>query len=393
MMVIAVDTGNRCIKTAHAEPFSAGLTRHFEAKPFIATDTLFYKGQYYTFSETQGTRREDKSIDDYYFMLTLAAIAREIVIKKALQNAAVGEKVSFAQAMKEANRAKKTYCEDVYLSVGLPPRDMVAGGGIIRGAKSMTARYKEYFLRDGEHLAFKYNDMSFDIHIKEVFVSAQGFAAIFPNDWYTQVTKFPQAYIIDIGGYTTDIALVANRRIDLNFFESLDFGVIFLYNEIADVVRKNHGKDIIGGYTTDIALVANRRIDLNFFESLDFGVIFLYNEIADVVRKNHGKDINGILIEAILKGENIGDDDVEETVKAVTDNYAKRLISSLRDRKIDMELSLPVLVGGGAQLMEQYLRRAIPRNEVLIVPDVRANAIGYEVFANRILKERQKSTF
>lgn len=346
MMVIAVDTGNRCIKTAHAEPFSAGLTRHFEAKPFIATDTLFYKGQYYTFSETQGARREDKSIDDYYFVLTLAAIAREIVIKKALQNAAVGEKVSFAQAMKEANRAKKTYCEDVYLSVGLPPRDMVAGGGIIRGAKSMTARYKEYFLRDGEHLAFKYNDMSFDIHIKEVFVSAQGFAAIFPNDWYTQVTKFPQAYIIDIGGYTTDIALVANRR-----------------------------------------------IDLNFFESLDFGVIFLYNEIADVVRKNHGKDINGILIEAILKGENIGDDDVEETVKAVTDNYAKRLISSLRDRKIDMELSLPVLVGGGAQLMEQYLRRAIPRNEVLIVPDVRANAIGYEVFANRILKERQKSTF
>lgn len=346
MMVIAVDTGNRCIKTAHADPFSAGLNRHFEAKPFIATDTLFYDGQYYTFSETQGGRREDKSIDDYYFMLTLAAIAREIVMKKAMENALVGEKVSFMQAMRDANRAKASFKEDIYLSVGLPPRDMVAGGSVIRGDKSMTTRYKEYFMRNGERLVFKYNNISFDICIKEVFVSAQGFAAIFPNDLFTQVTKSPQAYIIDIGGYTTDIALVANRR-----------------------------------------------IDLNFFESLDFGVIFLYSEIADMVKKNHGKDINGILIEAVLKGESIGDEAVEDTVKRVAERYAKQLVAALQDRKIDLELSLPVLVGGGAQLMEKYLRDAIPRKDIFVIPDVRANAIGYEVFANRILKERQKSAF
>ena len=57
------------------------------------------------------------------------------------------------------------------------------------------------------------------------------------------------------------------------------------------------------------------------------------------------------------------------------------------------KLSLPVLVGGGAQLMERYLRDAIPRKDIFVIPDVRANAIGYEVFANRILKERQKSAF
>ena len=346
MMVIAVDTGNRCIKTAHADPFSAGLTRHFDAKPFIATDTLLYNGQYYTFSEMQGERREDKSIDDYYFMLTLAAIAREIVMKKALEKARPGEreKVVFSQAMREANRAKARFEEEIYLSVGLPPRDMVAGGSVIRGEKSMTTRYKEYFLRGGEHVVFQYNNMNFNIHIKEVFVSAQGFAAIFPNDLFAQVTKSPQAYIIDIGGYTTDIALVANRR-----------------------------------------------IDLNFFESLDFGVIFLYSEIADMVKKNHGKDINGILIEAVLKGESIGDEAVEGTVRRVTERYAKQLAAALQDRKIDLELSLPVLVGGGAQLMGTYLEAAIPRKNIFVIPDVRANAIGYEVFANRILKERQKS--
>ena len=43
--------------------------------------------------------------------------------------------------------------------------------------------------------------------------------------------------------------------------------------------------------------------------------------------------------------------------------------------------------------MEKYLRDAIPRKDIFVIPDVRANAIGYEVFANRILKERQKSAF
>lgn len=37
-MVIAVDTGNRCIKTAHADPFSAGLIRHFDAQPIVSSD-------------------------------------------------------------------------------------------------------------------------------------------------------------------------------------------------------------------------------------------------------------------------------------------------------------------------------------------------------------------
>lgn len=122
-------------------------------------------------------------------------------------------------------------------------------------------------------------------------------------------------------------------------------------------------------------------------------MIFLYSEIADMVKKNHGKDINGILIEAVLKGESIGDEAVEDTVKRVAERYAKQLVAALQDRKIDLELSLPVLVGGGAQLMEKYLRDAIPRKDIFVIPDVRANAIGYEVFANRILKERQKSAF
>jgi hypothetical protein len=70
------------------------------------------------------------------------------------------------------------------------------------------------------------------------------------------------------------------------------------------------------------------------------------------------------------------------------DRYAVRLVSALRDRRIDLTLSLPVLVGGGAQLMRTSLETAIGRKEILVIPDIRANAIGYETYAYRVLKER-----
>lgn len=335
MMVIAIDTGNRYIKTAHAVPFSAGLNSHGGTPPIIATDTLCYGGNYYTFSETQGFHRQDKTQDDYYFILSLAAIAREIVMKTAMLTTGKAEsELDFASVMKSADRGHMSFCEDVFLSVGLPPRDI----------KALGTKLKKYYMRDGSRLRFKYNSISFDIGITDVFVSPQGFAAVFPKDLFSRVTKAPQAYIIDIGGYTTDVALIANKK-----------------------------------------------IDTNYFESLDFGVIHMYNEVASYIARECQKNINGVLIEAVLRGENIGDGQVEMLVRGAANVYAAKIIDALRDRRIDMSLSLPVLVGGGSVLLQEPLREAIGRDEIFFVPDVRANAIGYETLANRILKERNNS--
>lgn len=333
MVVIAVDTGNRYIKTAHAEPFSAGLNMLGDTPPIVNTDTLFYNGNYYSFAETQGYHRQDKTVDNYYFILTLAAIAREIVMKDAIAKSPIGATVDFKQTMKDVKLRNAEFNENVFLSVGLPPRDM----------KAQSKRLKEYYMRDGELLHFTYNGMKFNICITDVCVSPQGFAAVFPNDMFNRVASAPQAYIIDIGGYTTDVARIANKR-----------------------------------------------IDTAYFESLDFGVINMYNEIASIVGREHQKNINGILIEAILHGESIGDKAVEETVRKGANNYAHKIIAALRDKGVDLSLSLPVLVGGGVQLMRNALEDAINRNEVYVIPDIRANAIGYEVLVNRILKEKNR---
>lgn len=313
--------------------------------------TLYFEGNYYTFSETQGYHRKNKTADDTYFILTLAAIAREIIMKDALQKAGGEKALQFSSVLREAVRAKglntegrqkeferiveqspADYSEDVFLSVGLPPRDM----------KAQKEAFRNYFLRDGKPVCFTYNSIKFEILITDVCVSPQGFAAIFPNDLFKQVIRSPQAYIIDIGGYTTDVAFVVNRR-----------------------------------------------IDQSFFESMPFGVIHMGNEIIATIDQDYQQPITGVLIEAVLQGESIGKPEVEDAVRKLADAYARRIIAALRDRGVDLELSLPVLVGGGVQLLRSSLEKAIRRDEIFVIPDIRANAIGYEVVANRLLKERR----
>ena len=320
MLVVAVDTGNRYIKTAHAEPFSAGLNRHFSSPPIIATDTLCYEGNYYSFSETQGYHRKDKSIDDYYFILSLAGIAREIAIKNEMKNTFDDSAISLKKVLREAEESGKVYNEEIYLCVGLPPRDM----------NNQYASFREYFLKT-EPIKFTYNNVQFEVTIKDVFVFAQGFAAITPNKVFKEISKYPQANIIDIGGYTTDVGSVINGRISTDYYESLEYGAIHLYNRIIDAVGKE--------YSTNISVVH---------------------------------------IEAILKGQKIGNEKIENMVKSIADSYAKELVAVLKDKGIDLDLSLPVLLGGGSLLLRQSLKDAINRKDIYTLDDIRANAKGYE---------------
>ena len=43
LLVVAVDTGNKNIKTPHTEPFNSGLICHGNIPPAIKADTLCYE--------------------------------------------------------------------------------------------------------------------------------------------------------------------------------------------------------------------------------------------------------------------------------------------------------------------------------------------------------------
>ena len=75
-MIIAVDHGNKSIKTAH-DIFTSGLVVS-EGTPGFRTDYLVWKDKYYTLTERRIAYRRDKTVDDRFFVLTLFAIAKEL---------------------------------------------------------------------------------------------------------------------------------------------------------------------------------------------------------------------------------------------------------------------------------------------------------------------------
>ena len=76
MKIIGIDNGYGNIKTANC-CFPAGLTVH-GAEPVFKDDLLVYDGRYYLIGTGHKEFKADKTGDDDYYILTLAAIAREL---------------------------------------------------------------------------------------------------------------------------------------------------------------------------------------------------------------------------------------------------------------------------------------------------------------------------
>ena len=74
-------------------------------------------------------------------------------------------------------------------------------------------------------------------------------AAAFPQDYaaamtvYQRIAEFNKVITVDIGGFTLDYLLIRGGRPDLGVCDSLEKGVIKLYNDVAS--RINSEKDIL----------------------------------------------------------------------------------------------------------------------------------------------------
>ena len=94
MKIIGIDNGYGNIKTANC-CFPAGLTVH-DAEPVFKDDLLVYDGRYYLIGTGHKEFKADKTGDDDYYILTLAAIARELNVY-GLTDATVYLAVGFPQ--------------------------------------------------------------------------------------------------------------------------------------------------------------------------------------------------------------------------------------------------------------------------------------------------------
>lgn len=194
-MLIAIDHGNKQMKTVNCPPFVSGLAES-STKPF-GSNILMYRDRFYTLSNQRIPYKRDKTEDDRFFILTLFGIAQEL-------------------------QAKGIYGESlqrVRLAVGLPPAHY--------GAQHQA--FVRYFSDRGV-VKFSYRGKNHAVYIEDVRCYPQAYAAAVTM--MDRLVESPKVLIVDIGGFTADYLMMRSGRADLAVCDSLENGVIVLYNQI-----------------------------------------------------------------------------------------------------------------------------------------------------------------
>ena len=205
-MNIGIDHGYYAIKTRHFS-FLAGIAV-YSHEPYTLQNTLEYGGKFYVCGTGRQPILRNKTENDNYYLLTLAAIAREI-----------------------KQRGENTECS-VTLAAGLP----LAGFG--REKKF----FREYLLRSSQPVCFKFEGVPYKITIEDVKLFPQGYSAIAIHPELIQ--NEPSVLLMDIGGWTVDLMRLDNGVPNASTCRSLELGMIRCIDETKEQVRRDVGLSV-----------------------------------------------------------------------------------------------------------------------------------------------------
>ena len=294
---IAVDHGNRNMKTC-SRVFTTGLTIQ-DKKPARGEKFLFYEGKYYVLSENRIPYQRDKTHDDRFFILTLFAIVKELEENPQIQPEDVIQ---------------------VDLPIGLPPKHYA----------ELCERYEAYFKRQGKIHDINYCGRTYHITIGEVMAFPQDYAAMMTM--IEKLQQIPKVVGIDIGGFTTDYLLMRKGNTDMEACDSMEKGVITMYNKIISGINSEY--DIL--------------LEESDIDSILQGNTEFYEEA--VVRMTEG----------------------------MVQDFVKDLLNSIRERGIDTKAAYTVFIGGGAKLLSHFLEQSDRLGKYTFIEDISANAKGYD---------------
>ena len=205
-MNIGIDHGYYAIKTRHFS-FPAVIS-FYSHEPYTLQNTLEYGGKFYVCGTGRQPILRNKTENDNYYLLTLAAIAREI-----------------------KQRGENTECS-VTLAAGLP----LAGFG--REKKF----FREYLLRSSQPVCFKFEGVPYKITIEDVKLFPQGYSAIAIHPELIQ--NEPSVLLMDIGGWTVDLMRLDNGVPNASTCRSLELGMIRCIDETKEQVRRDVGLSV-----------------------------------------------------------------------------------------------------------------------------------------------------
>ena len=167
----------------------------YEHEPYTPKGVLEYGGKFYVVGSGRQPLQKDKTQTEDYYLLTLAAIAMEMGFRGTNGMA------------------------DIHLAAGLP---LTSFG---RDKKA----FRDYLLRAGGPVTFRYEGESYTITVSDVSLFPQGYAAVLTQP---ELLDEPSVIVADIGGWTVDLMRLDNAVPNAATCRSLELGVIRCMDEI-----------------------------------------------------------------------------------------------------------------------------------------------------------------
>lgn len=169
-IILGVDNGYGNVKTAH-RVFPTGIMK-CDSEPVLSKEYIEYDGTYYIIGEGHKGFVADKQEDDDTYILTLAAIAKELE----------------ARGLTEAR---------IHLAVGLS----------LKWVQAQRESFKKYLIRE-RYVSLKYRKKRYVIEIVDCTVMPQGYAAV-----AEKLRDFKgMNLLVDIGNGTMNIMYLNNGR-------------------------------------------------------------------------------------------------------------------------------------------------------------------------------------
>lgn len=201
MIILGIDQGNGNQKTAH-RIIQSGV-EPLIGEAIASKNVLCFKGKNYVVGESHLTYRGEKTDNDDFYLLNLAAIAEELDYR----------------GYTDANIA---------LAVGLP----------LAWVKAKQKAYREYLSKE-EDLEYTYKGKSYRVHIAKVFVFPQGLAAM------AEIGDIKgDSLLIDIGNGTTDIVRFEDSVPVEKSLVTEEYGISFCVREIQKEIARSLGKSV-----------------------------------------------------------------------------------------------------------------------------------------------------
>ena len=226
MYVVGIDHGYGNMKTANC-CFSTVVMKS-DTEPVFASDLLIWNNKYYSIGVGHKEFTADKFNDEDYYVLTLAAIAREL-------------------------RRERITKATVFIAAGLP----------LTWVSEQKAEFKKYLLQHKE-ITFTFRNTEYQIKIAGAEIYPQGFAAV-----AERLGDFKGVNMLcDIGNGTMNLLRIVNKKPDAQRMFTEKYGTHQCALLIREQMMKVHHVNLEDTIINEILKKGTADIDKHYLDTI-----------------------------------------------------------------------------------------------------------------------------